>query len=223
MRVLEPRALLLHLRAEDLHLLEDVGALIRDAVDRVDPRDQVVHRGSAEQYLEPCVLVTGRVHRNEMRVQLPLRVLEIRLRELELGLVRTEVALDPGELVVGEVVRLDGQLEVRVETLDLSHDAAGLGLFRRDRPRRSKRRRGSHEGCREADEEHQRLPHKKAEGRVCPGHDGRTGRGPVRHEHGTLTTLSDDRKPLTTCRLRRGRPRRARAERCYVPRRGRAR
>ena len=37
------------------------------------------------------------------------------------------------------------------------------------------------------------------------GHDGRTGRGPVRHEHGTLTTLSDDRKRPTKCRLRRSR------------------
>ena len=43
--------------------------------------------------------------------------------------------------------------------------------------------------------QHSRQPHANARRCGCPGHDGRTGRGPVRHEHGTLTTLSDDRKP----------------------------
>ena len=159
--------------------------LIRDAAHRVEPRDQVVHRRRAEQHLEPCVLVSGRVHRDEVGVQLPLRVLEVRLRELELGLVRAQVALDPGEPLVCEVVRVDGPLEVRVETLDLGHHVARLGLLRGDRARGSPSWRGSHESCREGDEEHSRLPHAKA-GRCSvsrPRRAHRKGAGTSRARH----------------------------------------
>ena len=226
-RRLEPLALLLDLGAEDLHLLEDLRALIRDPVHRVEPVDQVVHRGRPEQDLEPRVLASRRVQRDQMGVEHALRVPEVRPRELQLGLVRPQVALDPGELLVREVVRVDGPLEVRVETLDLGHHALRLGLLRGDRTGVGKRRRGSHEGRGDADEGYSRLPHANAGERTCPGHDGRTGRGPVRHEHGTLTTLPDDRKrttvPLGKCRLRRGRAAAGQVIGVRVPRRGRAR
>ena len=148
----------------------------------------------AEQHLEAVVLASaGGVQLDDARVEDRLRVTQVRLRESELLLVLAEVALDPRELLVGEVVRVDGPLQVRVEPLDLSEDVARLSLLGRDRARSSLRRRGSPKGRHKDDQPRQRLP-TKAGGHALPGHDGRTGRGPVRHEHGTLTTTSDDRK-----------------------------
>ena len=134
---------------------------------------------------------------------------QVRLREPELLLVLAEVALDPRELLVREVVRVDRPLQVRVEPLDLRQDVARLSLLGRNRPRSGMRRRGSQKGRHNDGQPRQRLP-TKAGGHALPGHDGRTGRGPVRHEHGTLTTPPDDRK-------RQGEPRRIRSRVVTVP------
>ena len=113
--------------------MQNLRALIRDPVHGVDPRDQVVDRPRTEQHAEVVVLAAGRVDVDELRLEHLLRAAEIGLCDLQLALVVAQVLLDAGELLVGEVVRLDRVLEVRVETLDLGEHALRLGLFRRDR------------------------------------------------------------------------------------------
>ena len=57
------------------------------------------------------------------------------------------------------------------------------------------RSRGSQQGHHEPMNHHNRACRiNEPDESVVPGHDGRTGRGPVRHECGTLTTPTDDRK-----------------------------
>ncbi len=128
-RRLEARSALLDGPPVGLHLRQDLGALVRDAVHRVDPRDQLVDRARAEQYLEPVVLARPRCTSGRARSEsICLRTRQILAREPELELVLPQVALDLAELLVGEVVRVDRPLEVRVEPLDLSEDALRLRL-----------------------------------------------------------------------------------------------
>ena len=132
-RLLETRSPLLDRRPVDLDLPQDLGALVREPVCRVDPRDHLVDRARAQQHLEARVLVTGCVHLDEAVGEHLLGTRQIPAREPELELVLTQVALDACELLVGEVVRVDRPLEVRIEPLDLSEDALRLRLLRRDR------------------------------------------------------------------------------------------
>src|SRR6266516_4587997 len=118
-----------HSRPEDLDLPQHLVALVRDAVDGVDARDQLVERSRSEQNLEARVPVGRRVHLHETGLESGLRPAEVRLRDAELPFVLAQVALDRGELRVGEVVRLDGALEIRVEPLDLAEDGLRLRLL----------------------------------------------------------------------------------------------
>src|SRR5437870_5077561 len=63
-RLLELGALLLHLAAELAHLADDPGVLVGDALDGVEPVEQVAHARGAEQHLHRA-LVPGRVERHE--------------------------------------------------------------------------------------------------------------------------------------------------------------
>jgi hypothetical protein len=67
------------------------------------------------------------------------------------------VALDPGELDVRGVVRLDGLLEVDVQAVDLGEDLARLGLLRADRGVGGSRTYRGREG-RKGDDERWRQP-----------------------------------------------------------------
>ena len=146
MRVLQACLLFANRGLEDLDLLQDFRALVRDAVDRVDARHEVVERARTEQDLQAGVLAAGGVHRDEPRGERRLSVLEVRPGEAKLQLVLLKICLDRGQPLVGEVVRVDRMLEVRVEPLDLSEHGLSLCLLARNRSGGGKRRRGSRKG-----------------------------------------------------------------------------
>ena len=94
---------------------EDPRVLARDALDRVEPRDDVVEALRAEDHLERRVALAVDVQIAEALGDAPLRDDEALPRGDEVLGVRREVAVDPVELDVRVVVRLDRLLEARVK------------------------------------------------------------------------------------------------------------
>src|SRR5919204_2309742 len=151
-RLLERRDLPRHLRV-----------LAGDAVDGLDPVQEVVEAARAEEHLERRVLVVRGVDGDDPSRQRRLGVPEARLRDAELEAGALLVALDAGELDVRRVVRLDRLLEVDVEAIDLCEDLPRLALLRRDRGVGGRRACGCQEG-RKGDDERWRLPSLRAGG-----------------------------------------------------------
>ena len=85
-----------------------------DAVDRLEPVQEIVQALRAEQDLEPGrALAAVHVEGTEPLREVDLRVLETAAREHEMTRVRRQLGLDLVELDVREVVALDGLLELR--------------------------------------------------------------------------------------------------------------
>jgi hypothetical protein len=85
-------------------------------------------------------------------------VREVGAGDSELEPVPLQVALDPVELDVREVVRLDRVLEARVDLLDLAENLLRLRLLGRDRARIRRRCTGREERRSQSDDEGSRLP-----------------------------------------------------------------
>jgi hypothetical protein len=133
----------LHLRPERLDLAGDPRVLVGDAVDGLDPAQQVVQARCAEDDVERRGGRAGRVDGDEAPRERLLRVRVVRARDGEGVTVPLQVALDLLQLVGRGVVGLDRALEARVDLLDLPQDPIGLGFLRRNRPGiRGRRARG---------------------------------------------------------------------------------
>ena len=131
--------------SELAHLAEDLRVLVADAAGRVDPVEDLVEAGGAEQDLDQ-VGAAVLIQLDEPGLERSLGGAEVRARDLQALLVELLRGDDPVELDLRRVVRLDDELEVRVELLDLGENLPGFGLLRLDgwsrgrRPRQRKNR-----------------------------------------------------------------------------------
>ena len=116
--VLEARPACLDRLPVPLDLLQDPRVLARDALDGVEPSDDVVEAARAEDHLERRVSVAVHVQVAEALGDPRLRDPEALSRGLEMARVRAQVGVDPVELDVRVVVRLDRLREARVELLE---------------------------------------------------------------------------------------------------------
>ena len=164
---LEPPLALDRLCAEALDLPEHARVLRGNAIDGVDPVEQVVDRLGREDDLERAAAAAALVERDEARRQVRLSGLETRSRDRQMVGVRPQLTLDPVELDVREVVRLDRKRQLPVDLLDLGEDALRLGLLRRDgriggRGSHGCQRDG-HEKCRQHHQDQRRLSRARAD------------------------------------------------------------
>ena len=193
-RVLEAPLPLLHLPAEVCDLAQDERVLLPDAVDGVHAAEHVVEARGAEQHREAGILAFGGVEVDQPRRELPLCPLQALLGDDEGVRVGGKIVLDSCQLDVGEVVGLDRPLQARVELLDLAEDALRLSAFGRDCGIRKCGYSSQRKSRNQCDDRCRRHSSRRAGG----GLDARQApscEGPVRHKHGTLTRVSDDRKP----------------------------
>ena len=191
--VLEAPLPLLHLTAEVRDLAQDERVLLPDAVDGVHTAEHVVEARGAEQHREAGILAFGGVEIDQPRGELPLRPLQALLGDDEGVRVGGKIVLDSCQLDVGEVVGLDRPLQARVELLDLAEDALRLSAFGRDCWIRKCGYSSQRKSRNQCDDRCRRHSSRRAGG----GLDARQApscEGPVRHKHGTLTRVSDDRK-----------------------------
>ena len=167
LRALEAALPLDHLRPEALDLAEHACVLGGDAIDRVDPVEEVVDRLGAEDDLDRAPVAAVLVQRDEALGEVHLRPLEARPRDRQVLRVRLQVGLDPVELDVREVVRLDRVRELPVDLLDLGEDALRLRALRGDGRigggGSHGRQRDGHEKCRQQREDQRRLSGARAD------------------------------------------------------------
>ncbi len=123
----------LDLLAIPLDRLQDPRVLARDALDGVEPRDDVVEALRAEDHLERRVALPVDVQVAQSLGDALLRDDEALLRRGEVLRVRREVGVDLSELDVRVVPGLDRLLELGVHAVDLGHDRLGLLALRGDR------------------------------------------------------------------------------------------
>ena len=136
-RLLEVLATCLDLLAVLLDRVQDPRVLARDALDRVEPGDDVVEALRAEDHLERRVALAVDVEVAEALLDALLRDDEALPGGREVLRVRHEVGVDAIELDVRVVPRLDRRLELVVHALDLGDDRLGLGTLRLDRSART--------------------------------------------------------------------------------------
>ena len=157
------------------------------------PAEHVVEARGAEQHREAGILAFGGVEVDQPRRELPLCPLQALPGDDEGVRVGGKIVLDSSQLDVGEVVGLDRPLQARVELLDLAEDALRLSAFGRDCGIRKCGYSSQRKSRNQCDDRCRRHSSRRAGG----GLDARQApscEGPVRHKHGTLTRVSDDRK-----------------------------
>jgi len=120
-----------HVAAEAHDLVQHPGVLLRDAVRRIEAAHHVVEALGPEDHLEPGVVGVRGVERDEPPLERLLADLQVRPGDDEVVAVDLEILLDPRELDIREVVRLDRLLELRVAALDLREHARCLRALRR--------------------------------------------------------------------------------------------
>jgi hypothetical protein len=167
LRALESALPLDHLRAEALHLAQHACVLLGHTIDGVEAVQQVVDRLGAEDDLDRAPVAAVLVERDEALGEMRLGCLEARARDRQVARVRLELALDPVELHVREVVGLDRVRELAVDLLDLRQHALRFRTLARDRRigggRLHGRQGNGHENGREKREDRRRLARARAD------------------------------------------------------------
>jgi hypothetical protein len=162
-----------------------VRVLVGDAVDRLDPVQEVVEAPRAEEDVERRRGVALDVDGDEALGERRLGRLQVPARDAELELRALEAPVDAPELDVGEVVRLDRPLEAAVDLLDLREDLLRLPLLRCDGARIGGRCTCRRERREESDDEGSRLTPTGADTRLraagTTGGPGGAGSSQVRH------------------------------------------
>ena len=200
-RVLQAGTPCLDLLAEALDLSEDPRVLARDALDRVEPRDDVVQASSAEQHLERGVAFAVDVEVAETLGDSALSHVQALARSDEVACVGIELPVDPVELDVRVVVRLDGRAEAHVEVLELGDDRLRLRLLVLDVGVGRGRTGGKQQRRGEGHEEDDSRRPSGCRAPKCPlasTPDGPAGGGLARHKSGTLAPPPDACNPQQT-------------------------
>ena len=136
-------------RSYDVTWLDERRVLLRDRVERLDPRDEVVEARGAEDDGEGRLAVLRRVDRDEPLRERLLRGGEVAARDAErLSCSARAVCWTSCELRGRALVAAVRDLRARVELLELRGDALCLGLRAGNRGCRVRRRdRDAHQTC----------------------------------------------------------------------------
>jgi hypothetical protein len=112
------------------HPVQRARVLLRDPVCSLEALEQVVEALGAEQHGNGGVVAVRGVELDDALRKPGLGDAVVRTGDAEVPLVALDVALDPVELDVGEVVGLDHVREVGVDLLHLGEDVLRLGALR---------------------------------------------------------------------------------------------